>query len=152
MTDELLARPVRKTDMTSSSTLLRRLGCGLLVVSLGLFGAACGGDDEDDESAGSQGTTATTAAAAVTTTQGGNTITIQNFEFQGLDAARSGANQWTVVNRDTAPHTVSAVDGSFVWRVEGSQTGTFTHTLAPGSYPVKCDVHPARMTGTLVVR
>ena len=59
---------------------------------------------------------------------------------------------WRIVNQDTAPHTVSALDGSFVWRVEGGQTGTFTHTLAPGSYPVRCDVHPSRMTGTLVVR
>jgi len=139
--------------MTSSSTLLRRLASGLLVVSLGLFGASCGGDDEDDEAAGSQATTATSAATVpqVATTVVANAVTIQSFEFQGLDAARSGSNQWTIANRDTVPHTLSANDGSFVWRVEGGQTGTFTHTLAPGSYPVRCDVHPARMTGTLVV-
>lgn len=135
----------------TSSTRFNRLATGVLVVSLGLF-AACGGDDEDTST--SQGTTASTAATNVPqlTTVGANTINIQNFAFLGIDNARSGANQWTVINQDTAPHTVSAVDGSFVWRVEGNQTATFTHQLAPGSYPIKCDVHPARMTGTLVVR
>ncbi len=139
----------------TSSTLFNRVASGLLVVSLGLFGAAC--DDDDEDAAGSQNTTATTAASSATTvpqltTLGGNTINIQNFAFLGIDNTRAGANQWTVINQDTAPHTVSATDGSFVWRVEGGQTQTFTHTLAPGSYPIKCDIHPARMTGTLVVR
>ncbi|MFP5320087.1 MAG: cupredoxin domain-containing protein [Acidimicrobiia bacterium] len=137
----------------TSSTLLNRLATGLLVVSLGLFGAACG-DDDDEDTSFSQATTATTATGATNAPQlttGANTINIQNFAFVGIDDARSAANQWTVVNQDSAPHTVSAVDGSFVWRVEGGQTGTFTHQLAPGSYPIRCDVHPARMTGTLVV-
>lgn len=138
----------------TSSTLLHRIASGVVVVSLGLFGAACG--DDDDEATGSQGTTATSAAATTAvpqlTTLGANAINIQNFTFLGIDNARAAATSWTVVNQDTAPHTVSAVDGSFVWRVEGGQTGTFTHTLAPGSYPIRCDVHPARMTGTLVVR
>jgi plastocyanin len=139
----------------TSSTLFNRLASGILVVSLGLFGAACG-DDDDEDTAGSQATTASTAAGSTNvpqlTTLGGNTINIQNFAFLGIDNTRAGANQWTVINQDTAPHTVSATDGSFVWRVEGGQTQTFTHQLAPGSYPIRCDVHPARMTGTLVVR
>ena len=136
----------------TSSKLFTRVASGLLVVSLGLFGAACG-DDDDEDAAGTQNTTATSAATVPQlTTVGANTINIQNFAFLGIDNTRAAANSWTVVNQDTAPHTVSAVDGSFVWRVEGGQTQTFTHTLPPGSYPIKCDVHPTRMTGTLVVR
>ena len=137
----------------TTRTLLHRVASGVLVVSLGLFGVACG-DDDDDEAGGTQGTTATTAASVTApqlTTVAANTITIQNFTFMGIDSTRANA-AWTIVNQDQAPHTVSAVDGSFVWRVEAGQTGSFPCTLAPGSYPIKCDIHPTRMTGTLVVR
>lgn len=141
----------------------KRMITGVLVAALFLLGTACG--DDDDETAGSQSATTaagaattipqlTTAAPQTTTTAAAtaaNTITIQDFAFQGIDNARANAG-WTITNRDSVPHTVSATDGSFVWRVEGGQTGTFNRTLAPGSYPIRCDIHPARMTGTLVVR
>jgi plastocyanin len=79
-----------------------------------------------------------------------NTITIQNFAYTGLDAARANTT-WSISNRDTVAHTVSADDGSFAWRVEPGQTTPFAKTLGPGSYAIHCDVHPNAMRGVLVV-
>ena len=143
--------------MTTSS-ITRRTAIALLTAVLAL-GVACG-DDDDTEATGQDTarTTATTAApattttaAATTTTGAANRITIQNFTFSGIDSTRAG-DTWTVSNQDSVPHTVSAVDGSFRWDVPGGETKTFTRSLAPGSYPIRCDIHPSRMTGTLVVR
>ncbi len=133
----------------ANNTLLTRAARVALVLLLAVGATACGGDDDDN---GGTGTTAAPGATTIPllTTLGGNTITIQNFSFIGIDSARANT-PWRIVNQDQAAHTVSAVDGSFVWRVEGGQTGSFTQTLAPGSYPIRCDVHPTRMTGTLVV-
>jgi plastocyanin len=39
-----------------------------------------------------------------------------------------------------------------VWRVDPGQTTVFFQTLAPGSYPIHCDVHPDLMKGVLVVK
>ncbi len=132
----------------------KRILTGVLIGTLFVFGVACG-DDDDDESAGSQSATtatvATTAAIPQLTTVGANVITIQNFAFQGIDNTKANV-AWTITNRDSVVHTVSAVDGSFVWRVEAGQTGNFPKTLAPGSYPIRCDIHPTQMTGTLVVK
>ena len=149
--------------MTTSSFLQR--SAILLLATVLALGTACGDDDDDEEtqSAGQQASTSaaaavtttlattTTNALATTTTAAGNRITISNFAFSGLQDARAGSS-WTVANADTVPHTVSADDGSFKFDVAGGETKSFTKALAPGSYPVHCDIHPSRMTGTLVVR
>ncbi len=132
-----------------TNTILNRAGIGLLVGVLAL-GMACGDDDDEDTDAASQ-QAPTTAAAVTTTTGAANRITIQNFAFSGIDSARSVA-EWSVSNADTVPHTVSATDGSFRFDVAAGETKSFTKLLAPGSYPIRCDIHPSRMTGTLVVR
>jgi plastocyanin len=137
-------------------TILHRTGIALLVAVLA-FGAACGDDDDEDTDTASQPTpttaasVTTTTGAATTTTAAPNRITIQNFAFSGIDSAKP-VDSWTVSNQDSVPHTVSAVDGSFRWDVAGGETKTFTRLLAAGSYPIRCDIHPSRMTGTLVVK
>jgi hypothetical protein len=140
--------------MTSSSHLNRlgrRLAAPALAATLALTGAECA----DDDSPGEAGAPTTAPAGGATTVPqltapAGNTITIQNFTFMGIDSARADA-QFRVVNQDSVPHTVSAVDGSFKFEVAGGQTANFPRTLAAGSYPIRCDIHPT-MTGTLVVR
>ncbi len=148
--------------MTSSKP-LQRFGTGLFVAVLALGGVACGDDDGDDSAANGGATTTAAGAsattvpqltaptAAPTTAANANRITIQNFTFSGLDAARTNV-PWSITNSDSVPHTVTADDNSFVWRVEAGQTGSFAKTLTPGSYPVHCDIHPARMKGVLVVK
>ena len=141
--------------MTTSSFLQRT--AILLLAGVLALGTACGDDDDEETEAGGQQTpttaalVTTTTVAATTTTAAANRITIQNFAFGGIDSARAGSN-WTVANADSVPHTVTADDGSFKFDVAAGETKSFTKALAPGSYPIHCDIHPSRMTGTLVVK
>ncbi|TLS41219.1 hypothetical protein FE633_37655 [Streptomyces montanus] len=58
----------------------------------------------------------------------------------------------TVVNRDSAPHTVTATgDKMFdTGSIAGDSTATFTAPSASGSYSYICTIHP-NMEGTLTV-
>ncbi len=140
-----------------TTTIMLQRSVIVFVAGVLALGAACG-DDEEETNAGSQqapttpaAAVATTTVAATTTTAAGNKITIQNFAFSGIDSAKANTN-WTVTNQDSVPHTVSADDGSFKFDVAAGETKSFTKLLAPGSYPIHCDIHPSRMKGTLVVK
>ena len=106
------------------------------------------------------------AAAAVATTHGDHgeaaaapaepaaadpaavpTITISEFVFD-TPAVAAGSTV-RVVNLDSAPHTVTANDGSFTLFLDPGAEGTFVAPAA-GSYDFFCEVHPS-MTSTLVV-
>ena len=77
-------------------------------------------------------------------------ITVEDFEFDISGSVSPGATI-TVVNKDSAPHTVtSEEEGLFDATFEGGETVTFTAPEEPGEYPFICTIHPA-MTGTLVV-
>jgi hypothetical protein len=156
----------------ASSPFLRRLALAA-ALSVVAAGAAC--SSSNGGSAGSPGTTAASPATAsgsspstapgaatsttiplltaptATTSANPNVITIQNFSYMGIDGARANVT-WSITNKDNIAHTVSADDRSFVWRVEPGQTTAFFKTLAPGSYPIHCDIHPDLMKGTLVVK
>jgi plastocyanin len=76
--------------------------------------------------------------------------TIQNFAFSANPITIAPGSTVTWTNRDGAPHTVTADDGSW-----GSGTlrqgGTYSHVFtSPGSYTYYCAVHPS-MRGTVVV-
>ncbi|WP_299168904.1 cupredoxin domain-containing protein [uncultured Arthrobacter sp.] len=77
-------------------------------------------------------------------------ITIRNFEYEMPETVPAGA-EITVVNEDTAPHTVTTTETEdFDAIVQGGETTTFTAPSEPGEYPFFCTYHP-NMTGTLVV-
>lgn len=77
-------------------------------------------------------------------------ITIRNFEYEMPESVPAGA-EITVVNEDTAPHTVTTTEtDDFDAIVQGGETTTFTAPTEPGEYPFVCTYHP-NMTGTLVV-
>lgn len=77
-------------------------------------------------------------------------ITIRNFEYEMPDSVPAGA-EITVVNEDTAPHTVTTTETEdFDAIVGGGETTTFTAPSEPGDYPFICTYHP-NMTGTLTV-
>lgn len=77
-------------------------------------------------------------------------ITIRNFEYEMPDSVPAGA-EITVVNEDTAPHTVTTTESEdFDAIAQGGETVTFTAPEEPGEYPFFCTYHP-NMTGTLVV-
>jgi plastocyanin len=76
-------------------------------------------------------------------------ITISDFAFQVPDSVPPGA-QITVVNEDSAYHTVTADDGTFDVGARQGEPVTFTAPEQPGEYPFHCNPHP-NMTATLVV-
>lgn len=77
-------------------------------------------------------------------------ITIRDFEYEMPETVPAGA-EITVVNEDTAPHTVTTTEtDDFDAIVQGGETTTFTAPSEPGEYPFICTYHP-NMTGTLVV-
>ncbi|SDH50572.1 Plastocyanin [Arthrobacter subterraneus] len=77
-------------------------------------------------------------------------ITIRNFEYEMPDSVPAGA-EITVINEDTAPHTVTTTETEdFDAIVGGGETTTFTAPSEPGDYPFICTYHP-NMTGTLTV-
>lgn len=81
---------------------------------------------------------------------GASTITISDFAFGAELAVAPGATV-TVVNKDSAPHNVTATDGSFrTANLKQDESTTFTAPNTPGRYAFTCTVHP-QMKGALVV-
>lgn len=77
-------------------------------------------------------------------------ITIRDFKYEMPDSVPAGA-EITVINEDTAPHTVTTTETEdFDAVAAGGETVTFTAPSEPGEYPFVCTYH-ANMTGTLVV-
>ncbi|MFD8644188.1 cupredoxin family copper-binding protein [Streptomyces zaomyceticus] len=79
-------------------------------------------------------------------------ITIRGFAFQPTDLkVRPGATV-TVVNEDSAPHTVTATgsDAFDTGEIAGGRSATFTAPDKPGTYPFFCSIHP-NMKATLTV-
>lgn len=78
-------------------------------------------------------------------------ITIKDFQYELPASVAPGATV-TVINEDTAPHTVTAEnDGGFDATAAGGETVTFTAPEEPGEYPIICTYHP-QMSATLVVQ
>ena len=77
-------------------------------------------------------------------------IDIVGFAFDGQTTVSAGQTI-SVANADGAPHTLTAVDGSFdTGVIQGGGATTLAAPLAPGSYAFFCSLHPS-MTGTLTV-
>ena len=75
-------------------------------------------------------------------------MTIVDFAYELPETVPPGATV-TVVNEDTAAHTVTST-GAFEVNLTGGQTGTFTAPEEPGEYTIFCLFH-GNMSGTLVV-
>lgn len=116
----------------------------LLPALAGLGGCAAGG--------GSPAPASTAAQTGPGVTAGAPAITIKGFGFGAPLTVSPGATV-AVTNQDSAPHTVSADDGSaFNVDVKGNGgSGTFTAPTQPGTYTFHCIYHP-QMHGTLTVK
>lgn len=116
------------------------------LLSLAAILTGCGsGNGGGGNPAGNATTTASTSAP--------NTITIKNFMFAPMTLTASPGAKITVVNQDSAAHTVTATgDKAFdTGDVGPGKTMTFTAPAKAGSYSYICDIHQY-MTGTLVVK
>jgi plastocyanin len=83
--------------------------------------------------------------------KGTASVDIVDFGFvqNSITIAPGTTVTWT--NTGQAPHTVTADSGA--WTSDTLQNGdTFSWTFdKPGTYTYHCAVHPAKMTGTIVV-
>lgn len=143
------------------------LGLVLAAALAGLTGCGSGGEPTSEappaETSAAETTAAEPEATAEETASGEASeepaeeapaeeivITIRNFEYEMPDSVPAGA-EITVVNEDTAPHTVTTTETEdFDAIVGGGETTTFTAPSEPGDYPFICTYHP-NMTGTLTV-
>jgi plastocyanin len=81
-----------------------------------------------------------------------DTIVISNFAYGPLSLTVAPGTKITVMNKDQAPHTVTANDKSFdTGTIFGGQQGEMTAPTKPGTYPYTCTIHQY-MTGTLIVK
>lgn len=95
--------------------------------------------------------TATSVPPATAAPAAAGQITIEGFSY-GQPITVSPGAQITVVNKDSAEHTVTSnTPGKFDTDVAGNAQATFTAPNEPGSYPYHCAFH-ASMHGTLVVQ
>lgn len=130
------------------------LAPALIALSLGF--AACGGGGDDETAAESEATTATTTesggseAAPSGEAQRSEKVEIVEFTYgpDPVTVQTGGKVIW--VNRDAAPHTATADDGSFdTGTIDRGKLGSETFKEA-GTYPYFCEIHPT-MHGTVEV-
>ncbi len=126
---------------------------GLVVVGA----AACGDDDEDVAiTGGPDGTAAEEETGDDPSAEqddgaegddgeddggGGAELVIADIAFP--DALEVGPGETiSVVNEDTAPHTVTSEDGGFDVDVDGEGTASFDAPDEAGDFAVICELHP----------
>lgn len=78
------------------------------------------------------------------------TIRISGFAFAVPRSVRPGA-RIRVVNRDTAPHTVTSAGGAFSVSIPAGASRTLRAPARVGTYRFYCQFHP-HMRGRLQVR
>lgn len=78
---------------------------------------------------------------------------MKDFAFSPANLEVRPGEKITVVNEDSAAHTVTATEGDAfdTGSIAGGKSGTFTAPSEAGEYDFVCTFHP-NMTGTLTVR
>jgi plastocyanin len=119
--------------------------------------AACGGANQSSSSSvpastGEQSSITNVPSTSVPAERAGSEVTISDFAYT-VPASVSPGQQITIVNKDSANHTVTAdADNLFDIRVSGGGgIETFTAPTSPGTYPFHCKYH-ANMHGSLTVQ
>ncbi|HEX7293874.1 MAG TPA: cupredoxin family copper-binding protein [Solirubrobacterales bacterium] len=140
----------------------------LVLVVLGLALAGCGDDDSGGYGGGGEATATAPEEGAAPETEGeapqqganasapsgdavrAEKVEIVEFTYEPDPVTIEAGGKVTWINRDSAPHTATADDGSF-------DTGTLeegklkSETFKDGgSYPYFCEIHPD-MRGTVEV-
>jgi plastocyanin len=75
-----------------------------------------------------------------------------DFAFNPAQASVAPGGEVTWTNKGAAPHTATFDDETLdTGRITPGSSGKVTAPLKPGSYSYRCDIHPAKMRGVLVV-
>lgn len=133
----------------------------LTVAALAL--ASCGDDDDSDTTApAGAGGAATTEAESTEPEPSGNALApsgdavrsakveIVEFTYDPDPVAIEEGGKVTWINRDSAPHTATADDGSFDTETLEQNKLKSENFKEAGSYPYFCEIHP-EMRGTVEV-
>lgn len=107
----------------------------VLAGALALGTAACGSGGDD---------------AAPAAGGDGRTITIKDFDYSPREITAKVGDTITVVNEDSASHTLTAEDKAFDTGPFGKDTKTFTVSKA-GQFTYSCTVHPYMPKGVIQV-
>jgi plastocyanin len=123
----------------------------MLAAAAILIAPACGKSNVPQQpNASSAPATTSTSAAQSPAPATGATINIDGFKYTDITVP-PGA-QVTVVNNDSAEHTVTSdTSGAFNVEVAGKSKATLTAPTQPGTYPFHCTYHSS-MHGTLTVQ
>lgn len=90
------------------------------------------------------------AAADAEPAAGAAEVRIAAFAFSNSGVLAPGT-EVTVINDDSAPHTLTSVDGAFdTGLLQPGEQVTIVIPDTPGDFDFFCEVHPA-MTGTFTV-
>ncbi len=117
----------------------------------GLAGCSSQGGAPGNPGTSAPGASAVQESSGAATPAGDARVTIKDFTYDLPDSVEPGETV-TVVNEDSAPHTLTAKDkGGFDVQLAGGATVTLTAPEEPGEYGITCTYHP-QMAGTLVVK
>ena len=111
---------------------------------------ACGGGTQPSPQSAAPLTSAPSSPSA--SQAAGSEIVISNMSYT-VPPSVSPGQQLTIVNNDSANHTVTADENNlFDIRVSGGGgSASFTAPTTPGTYPFHCKYH-ANMHGVLIVK
>jgi plastocyanin len=85
------------------------------------------------------------------TPPGAVAVKIQNFAFSPASVSIKAGQAVSWTNEDTAPHTVTDVDGKFD-SSSLAQGGKYSYTFpTAGTYTYRCTIHAMMATATVVV-
>ena len=120
-----------------------------VMISAGLL-TACGAGTQPSPQSAAPLTSAPSSPSA--SPAAGSDIVISNMSYT-VPPSVSPGQQLTIVNNDSANHTVTADENNmFDIRVSGGGgSASFTAPTTPGSYPFHCKYH-ANMHGVLTVK
>ncbi len=120
-----------------------------IVLSVMILLTACSGSPASSP----QPTAAPTAAGSTQAVTEGNDVkvSIANFEFTPNNLTVHVGTKVTWTNSDSAPHTVTADDGSFSSGTL-NKDGTFSFTFSKeGTFAYHCANHPSMLASVTVV-
>ncbi len=138
----LLNRPSR--NLATSVVLLAALA--------GCSGGGGGSSSSSSTPSASASSAASGSPSASPSKSAKATITISDFKFKPSTLTVDPGTKITVVNKDSATHTVTADEKKNfdTGDIAGGATTTFTAPSTSGSFSYKCTIHPF-MKATLTV-
>ena len=121
----------------------------ILAAALLCTTAACGADEQSPAPAAEPPRSATPAPVE-TGPDGVVTYRVARFQFAALTV--SPGAKLRIVDGDSEPHTVTAVDGSFdSGSFAPDSPATLIAPTKPGTYKITCTIHPS-MEGEIIVQ